>query len=69
MKFSIKDFFSKCDKIRRKVRISSHLLKKSLIRTQSDICDEAKRDINNINWIYIYIYKNLKPQKFEMCVD
>ena len=31
MKFSIKDFFSKCDQIRRKLRISSHLLKKSLI--------------------------------------
>ena len=31
MKFSIKDFFRKCDKIRRKLRIWSHLLKKSLI--------------------------------------
>ena len=31
MKFSIKDFFSKCDKIRRKLRVWSHLLKKSLI--------------------------------------
>ena len=30
MKFSIKDFFSKCDQIRRKIRIWSHLLKKSL---------------------------------------
>ena len=30
-KFSIKDFFSKCDQIRRKLRIWSHLLKKSLI--------------------------------------
>ena len=28
MKFSIKDFFSKCDQIRRKLRIWSHLLKK-----------------------------------------
>ena len=27
MKFSIKDFFSKCDQIRRKLRIWSHLLK------------------------------------------
>ena len=32
MKFSIKDFFSKCDQIRRKLRIWSHLLKKSLMR-------------------------------------
>ena len=31
MKFSIKDFFSKYDKIRRKLRILSHLLKKSLM--------------------------------------
>ena len=31
MKFSIKDFFSKCDQIRRKLRIWSHLLKKSLM--------------------------------------
>ena len=30
-KFSIKDFFSKCDQIRRKMRIWSHLLKKSLM--------------------------------------
>ena len=30
MKFSIKDFFSKCDQIRRKLRIWSHLQKKSL---------------------------------------
>ena len=30
-KFSIKDFFSKCDKIRWKLRIWSHLLKKSLM--------------------------------------
>ena len=34
MKFFIfKDFFSKCDKIRRKLRIWSHLLKKSLMET------------------------------------
>ena len=31
MKFSSKDFFSKCDQIRRKLRIWSHLLKKSLM--------------------------------------
>ena len=31
MKFSIKNFFSKCDQIRRKLRIWSHILKKSLI--------------------------------------
>ena len=31
MKFSIKDFFSKCDQIRSKLRIWSHLLKESLM--------------------------------------
>ena len=31
MNFSIKDFFSKCDQIRRKLQIWSHLLKKSLM--------------------------------------
>ena len=31
MKFTVKDFFSKCDQIRRKLRIWSHLLKKSLM--------------------------------------
>ena len=32
MKFSIKDFFSKCDQILRKLRIWSQLLKKPLIK-------------------------------------
>ena len=32
MKFPIKDFFSKCDQIRRKLRIWSHLLKKFLMK-------------------------------------
>ena len=31
MKFSIKDFFSKCDEIRRNLRIWFHLLKKPLM--------------------------------------
>ena len=31
MKFSIKDFFSKCDQIHSFLRIWSHLLKKSLV--------------------------------------
>ena len=31
IKFSIKDFCSKCDQIRRKLRIWSHLRKKSLM--------------------------------------
>ena len=31
MKFSIKDLFTKCDQIGRKLQIWSHLLKKSLM--------------------------------------
>ena len=31
MKFPVKDFFSKCDEIRKKLRIWSHLLKNSLV--------------------------------------
>ena len=31
MKFSIKDFFSKCEQILRKLRICSNLLKKTLM--------------------------------------
>ena len=32
IKFSIKDFFSKCDQIRMKLQIWQHLLKKSLMK-------------------------------------
>ena len=38
MKFSIKDFFSKCDQIRRKLRIWSHLLKKPLMKKLHFLC-------------------------------
>ena len=54
MKFSTKNFFSKCDQIRRKLRIWSHLLEKSLMenfiflfsvsdiyQTLLNICDGA----------------------------
>ena len=35
MKFSIKDFFSKCDQIRSFMRIWSHLLKESLMENST----------------------------------
>ena len=41
MKFYIKDFFSKCDQIRRKLWIWSHLLKKSLIANFISLCSET----------------------------
>ena len=56
MKFIIKDFFSKCDQIRRKLQIWSHLLKKSLMENfifctvtfltiDSDLIMKYKQDI------------------------
>ena len=38
-KFSIKDFFSNCDQIRRKLWIWSHLLKKSFIKKFHFLCN------------------------------
>ena len=57
MKFSIKDFFSKCDKIRRFLRIWSHLLKKSFMENfifcvvckRLKICSFSKRLLSAIN--------------------
>ena len=43
MKFSTKDFFSKCDQIRRKLRIWSLLLKKSLMENFIFLCGVSKR--------------------------
>ena len=44
MKFFIKDFFSKCDQILRKLRIWSHLLKKSLMEN-SIFCEVLISDM------------------------
>ena len=48
MKFSIEDFFSKCDQIRRKLRIWSHLLKKPLIENFIFLQSEC--------FIFTYVY-------------
>ena len=48
MKFSIKDFFSKCDQIRSFLRIRSHLLKKSL--TGISFCIRKMPGIYLFNW-------------------
>ena len=48
MKISIKDFFSKCDQIRRKLRIWSHLLKKSLME--------------NFNFCTVYVEPKCRPK-------
>ena len=41
MKLSIKGFFSKCDQIRRKLRIWSYLLNKSLMENVIFLCSEC----------------------------
>ena len=48
MKFSINDFFSKCDQIRWKLRIWSHLLKKSLVE----------------NFIFCAVYHHISIRKY-----
>ena len=62
MKFSIKDFFSNCDQIRRKLRIWSHLLKKSLMEnyafSNSTISLSPRRkecpESKNYGWLSSY---------------
>ena len=47
LKFSIKDFFSKCDQILSLLRIWSHLLKKSLMENFSFCAGDAS-DANDV---------------------
>ena len=49
MKFSIKHFFSKCDQICRKLRVQSHLLKKSLM--ENFIFCAVILEGEELNWI------------------
>ena len=60
MQFSIKDFFIKCDQILWKLRISSHLLKKSLMQNFI-FCAEAvlvgRRQLNVIGSKDVFFIK------------
>ena len=62
MKFSIKDFFSKCDQICRKMRIWSHLLRKSLL--ENFIFCAVSCNHNGLGpdkyWIKIFNYKTFE---------
>ena len=58
MKFFIKDFFSKCDQILRKLRIWLHLLKKSLMEN-SIVCAVLISDM------ITDMYKNIFFRDFE----
>ena len=74
MKFSIKNFFSKCDQIRRKLRIWSHLLKKSLtenfvfcavilINLAKFYQNVSDIFLNIFDWLLLKIYIFPKRQK------
>ena len=56
MKFSIKDFFSKCDQIRWKLPICSHLLKKSLMENliRQSVPNRSLKEVENLPVIYIF---------------
>ena len=56
VKFSIKDFFSKCDQILRKLQIWSHLLKKSLMKNLI-FCAVQSND----NYVWIMVVDSLDP--------
>ena len=63
MKFSIKDFFSKCDQIRRKLRIWSHLLKKFLMENFV-YCAVFKAG----NWETLLHQQNLSAYCFQISI-
>ena len=60
MKFSIKDFFSKRDQIRRKLRIWSDLLKKSLMENAIFVC--IGYHLTNEISIFAKIFFNFKKK-------
>ena len=67
MKFSIKDFFSKCDQIHSFLRIWSHLLKKSLMenfifRAVCMSLNPAIRILKVINWRRVHYSRILKSR-------
>ena len=59
MKFSIKDFFSKCDQICNFLQIWSHLLKKSLMENFI-FCA-----VKDVNWIrlFLVLYFTMKKER------
>ena len=61
MKFSIKDFFSKCDQIRRKLWIWSHLLKISLIENFFFLCNEGNLGQSETIYISLIIFLRQQP--------
>ena len=64
MKFTIKDFFSKCDQIRRKLRMWSHLLKKSLMENFDFCVLQCKPTMYSTHGIYLW---QLAQTNLECC--
>ena len=69
MKFSIKDFLSKCDQIRRKLRIWLHLLKKSLMENFSFCAVSIIKKYSEFleirleySYVYSHLWRNLRLQ-------
>ena len=65
MKFSIKDFFSKCDQIYRKLPVWSHLLKKSLMENYT-FC--VVMDTYYVQ-TYLILFKGNSYQDNDICQD
>ena len=71
MKFSIKDFFSKCDKIHSFLQIWSHLLRKSLTEnviyfaqwSSTDICSIALTLLLVIVFLFITLINTIYYSK------
>ena len=69
IKFFIKDFFSKCDQIRGKLQIWSHLLKKSLMESFIFLCSDGCFQTLNRNallWI-ITLFGANTPNSSKIC--
>ena len=71
MKFSVKGFFSKCDQIRRELRIWSHLLKKSLMKNFIFVqcCLIVFHDVNNIVETFFEYYQIFIMKLFSKIVN
>ena len=69
MKFSIKNFFSKCDQIRRKLRIRSYLLKKSLMENLI-FCPVKLPFYRTHFWVTASTSSDFSPaQQFSACLS
>ena len=68
VKFSIKDFLSKCDQIRSFQQICSHLLKKSLIENFIFLAMSSKLKIQRFSHYQTHIKQKLWKDVLSTCV-